>query len=109
MVVVINSSPMTNSLLRNFTFPTNAPLPKNGLLEVRMFSNQNFSSIASDPLKRSVPVAGFPMQVTAINSSVLSAEPGALQTDGDGFGLLMLLPGSYLLQAKYQTLNIEIP
>jgi hypothetical protein len=108
MVVEINSSPLGTPLLRNYARPADAPLPKDGLLEVRMLSNQNFSGVASDPLKEYLPVAHFPMAVATINSSIVAAVPAPLETDGDGFALLSLPPGSYLLQAKYQMLNIGI-
>lgn len=108
-VVVIDSHTLANPLQRDFIRPADAPLPKNGVLSVRMFSNQDFSSIVSKPLQTSMPVPEWPMAVDTINSSVISEAPQPLKTDSNGVARLSLLPGDYVLRVPYNTLRIAIP
>jgi len=108
-VSVIDSHPLANPLQRDFIRPADAPLPKTGILSVRMFSNQNFTSIVSEPLETSMQVPNFPMQVITVNSSVISEVPQSLSTDSNGVARLSLLPGVYVLRVTYNTLRIEIP
>jgi len=108
-VVVIDSHTLADPLQRDFIRPAAAPLPKTGILFVQMFSNQDFSSIVSDPLNTSAPVPEFLMQVITINSSVISEAPQPLTTDAAGVAHLSLLPGVYVLRVPYNTLRIEIP
>lgn len=108
-VVVIDSHTLANPLQRDFIRPADAPLPKNGVLSVRMFSNQDFSSIVSEPLETPMPVPAWPMAVLTINSSVISEAPQPLKTDSNGVAHLSLLPGDYILRVPYNTLRIAIP
>lgn len=108
-VLVIDSHTLANPLQRDFIRPADAPLPKTGVLSVRMFSNQDFSSIVSRPLETSMPVPEFPMEVLTVNSSVISEAPQSMSTDSNGVAHLSLLPGVYLLRVIYNTLRIEIP
>gem|GEM_PF-4387393 len=108
-VVVIDSHTLANPLQRDFIRPADAPLPKTGVLSVRMFSNQDFSAIVSEPLETSMPVPEWPMQVITINSSVISEAPQSLSTDSNGVAHLSLLPGVYVLRVPYNTLRIEVP
>lgn len=108
-VAVIDSHAITDPLQRDFVRPADAPLPKDGALSVQMFSNQDFSSVLSNPLRTPLPVPRWPMALTTINSSVISQLPISLHTDANGVAFATLLPGEYVLRAPYQTLNIEIP
>ena len=108
-VAVIDSHAIADPLQRDLVRPADTPLPKAGALSVRMLSNQNFTSIVSEPLGTPVPVAKWPMTVTTINSSVISEAPIRLTTDSDGVAIAILLPGVYVLRAPYNTLDIEIP
>jgi hypothetical protein len=108
-VALIDSHSIADPLERNFIRPADAPLPKPGTLFVQMFSDQDFSTIVSEPLKTSIPLPHWPLTVTTINSSVISVTPLSLTTDSDGVAHVSLLPGLYVLRAPYNTLNIEIP
>jgi hypothetical protein len=108
-VAVIDSHSVADPLQRDFIRPASAPLPKAGTLWVEMYSNQNFSSVVSDPLAAPAPVSSWPMKLITINSSVISEAPIPLSTDAKGVAFATLLPGEYVLQAPYNTLNIVIP
>jgi hypothetical protein len=108
-VVLIDSHSLDDPLQRDFLRPADAPLPKPGVLSVQMFSNQDFSTIVSAPLQASIAVPDWPMTLTTINSSVISVTPLSFKTDSEGVAHVPLLPGLYILQAPYNTLNIEIP
>jgi hypothetical protein len=108
-VALIDSHSIADPLQRDFLRPADSPLPKPGTLMVQMLSDQDFSSITSEPLKTSIPVPRWPMTLTTINSSVISVTPLPLSTDSDGVIRISLLPGLYVLRAPYNTLNIEIP
>jgi len=108
-VVVIDSHAISDPLQRDLVRPADAPLPKSGTLMVRMFSNQDFSTVVSNPLATPIPVPRWPMTLITINSSVVSAAPISLTTDAGGVALTKLLPGEYVLRAPYNTLSIEIP
>ena len=108
-VAVIDSHAIADPLQRDLVRPADAPLPKAGALSVRMLSNQNFTSVVSEPLGTPVPVPKWPMTVTTINSSVISETPLPLSTDADGVAVVSLLPGDYVLRAPYNTLSIAIP
>jgi hypothetical protein len=108
-VALIDSHSIADPLQRNYIRPADAPLPKPGILFVQMFSNQDFRSIAAEPLNTSIPLRQWPMTLTTINSSVISVTPLRLSTDSDGVAHVPLLPGLYVLRAPYNTLNIEIP
>jgi len=108
-VAVIDSHAISDPLLRDLIRPADAPLPKMGTLWVQMFSNQDFSSVVSEPLTSPAPVPRWPMTLTTINSSVISEAPISLTTDADGVAHDSLYPGEYILRAPYNTLNIVIP
>lgn len=108
-VAVIDSHSIADPLQRDLIRPAAAPLPRPGTLTVQMFSDQNFSSVVSEPLRTAVPVARWPMTLTTINSSVISLTPLSLTTDADGVATTTLLPGEYVLGAPYNTLDIMIP
>ena len=108
-VALIDSHSIADPLERNLIRPADAPLPKPGTLFVQMFSDQDFSTVVSKPLKMQVPLPQWPMTVTTINSSVISVTPLSLKTDSDGVAHASLLPGLYVLRAPYNTLNIEVP
>lgn len=108
-VLVIDSHTLANPLQRDLIRPADAPLPKTGTLSVRMFSNQDFSSIVSEPLQTPMPVPRYPMLVITVNSSVVSEAPQSMTTDSNGVAHLSLLPGGYVLRLIYNTLRIEIP
>jgi hypothetical protein len=108
-VAVIDSHAISDPLQRDLIRPAAAPLPKAGTLFVKMFSNQDFSTVVSEPLATPIPVPKWPMSLITINSSVVSETPISLSTDADGVAQATLLPGEYVLQAPYNTLNIEIP
>jgi len=108
-VALIDSHSIADPLQRDYIRPADTPLPKPGTLSVQMFSNQDFSSIASEPLKTSIPVPEWPMALTTINSSVISVTPLPLSTDQVGVAHVSLLPGLYVLRVPYNTLNIVIP
>jgi hypothetical protein len=107
-VVIINSSDLTDPVQREILRPVDSPLPKPGTLSVHIFSNQDFSSVVSDPLNVSLPLSNWPVAVATINSSIISVMPLPLATDANGTATVSLLPGSYLLLAPYNTLNIQI-
>lgn len=107
-VIVIDSSPMVYPLQRIFERPASAPLPKDGTLVVRMLSNQDFSSVVAKPLSAPAPVARWPLTIVTINSSVISVTPIPLTTDSDGVATMSLLPGTYILGAPYNTLDISV-
>lgn len=108
-VVVIDSHSLSDPLQRDFVRPGSAPLPPTGTLVVTMLSNQDFSSSISEPLRTPVPVPKWPLALVTINSSVISVEPISLTTDPEGVAIDTLLPGDYVLEAPYNTLNIEVP
>jgi hypothetical protein len=108
-VALIDSHSIADPLQRDYLRPADTPLPKPGILTVRMFSNQDFSGIASQPLKTAIPVPRWPMALTTINSSVISVTPLPLSTDSEGVARVSLLPGLYVLRAPYNTLNIAVP
>ena len=101
-VVVIDSHTLADPLQRDFIRPADAPLPKPGVLSVRMFSNQDFSAIVSSLWTTPIPVPEWPMQVVTINSSVISEAPQSLSTDSNGVAFVSLLPGVYVLQSPIQ-------
>jgi hypothetical protein len=108
-VAVIDSHAFSDPLQVNFIRPAAAPLPKSGTLMVRMFSDQDFSDVVSTPLTTQIPVPNWPLTLVTINSSVISEQPISLTTDVVGVALDTLLPGEYVLEAPYNTLDIEIP
>jgi len=108
-VALIDSHAIADPLQRDFIRPADAPLPKVGTLLVKMFSNQNFTSVVSEPLRTPAPVPSWPMELITINSSVISEMPIPLSTSPDGVAIATLLPGVYVLRAPYNTLDIEIP
>jgi hypothetical protein len=108
-VAVIDSHAISDPLQRDLVRPASAPLPKTGTLFVRLVSNQNFTSVVSSPLGAPVPVPRWPMTLTTINSSVISAAPIPLSTDVHGVAIATLLPGVYVLRTPYNTLDIEVP
>lgn len=108
-VVVIDSHSLSDPLQRDLVRPGSAPLPPTGTLAITMISNQDFSSAASEPLITPVPLAKWPIEVVTINSSVISVEPISLTTDPEGAAIDTLLPGDYVVEAPYNTLNIQVP
>lgn len=108
-VILIDSSPMSDPLQRQFLRPGSAPLPKTGTLLLNMLSNQNFSSIVSAPYASAVPVVRWPFGIVTVNTSVMSEAPISMSTDSAGAAVVSLLPGLYLLEAPYNTLSIRIP
>lgn len=108
-VILIDSSPMSNPLQRQFIRPGSAPLPKTGTLLLNMLSNQNFSSIVSAPYASAVPVIRWPFSIVTVNTSVMSVAPISMSTNSEGAAVVSLLPGLYLLEAPYNTLSIRIP
>jgi hypothetical protein len=108
-VALIDSHSLADPLQANLLRPADAPLPKPGILSVQMFSNQDFSTIVSAPLKAPIAVPDWPMTLTTINSSVISVTPLSFSLDSEGVAHVPLLPGLYILSAPYNTLNIEIP
>lgn len=108
-VVVIDSHSLSDPLQRDLVRPGSAPLPPTGTLVIEMVSNQNFSSTVSEPLRTPVPVPKWPIAVLTINSSIISVEPISLSTDPEGVAVGTLLPGDYVVEAPYNTLNIEVP
>jgi hypothetical protein len=108
MVVLINASPSSVQLQRNFIRPVIAP-PGEGYLLVEMTSNENFSSVVSMPLGGQAPVVGWPLNVTPANSSVVAAIESSIITGRHGLALAQLVSGTYVLQTVYQTLDIALP
>jgi hypothetical protein len=108
-VALIDSHSLADPLQLNFLRPADAPLPKPGTLSVQMFSNQDFSTVVSEPLSDPIAVPDWPMTLTTINSSVIAVTPLSFSTDSEGVARVPLLPGLYVLRAPYNTLNIEIP
>jgi len=108
-VVVIDSHGLSDPLQRDLIRPGSAPLPPTGTLVITMVSNQNFSGAAAEPLATPVPLAKWPIAVVTINSSIISVEPISLTTDPEGAAVDTLLPGDYVVEAPYNTLNIEVP
>jgi hypothetical protein len=108
-VALIDRHSLADPLQVNFLRPADAPLPKPGILSVQMFSNQDFSTTVSAPLQAPIAVPDWPMTLTTINSSVISVTPLSFSLNSGGVANVPLLPGLYILQAPYNTLNIEIP
>jgi len=108
-VAVIDSHSLSDPLQRDLVRPGSAPLPPTGTLVITMVSNQNFSSTVSEPLRTPVPVPKWPIAVVTINSSIISVEPISLTTDPEGVAVDTLLPGDYVVEAPYNTLNIQVP
>jgi hypothetical protein len=108
-VALIDRHSLADPLQVNILRPADAPLPKQGVLSVQMFSNQDFSTAVSAPLRAPIAVPDWPMTLTTINSSVISVTPLSFKTDSEGVAHVSLLPGLYVLRAPYNTLSIEIP
>jgi hypothetical protein len=108
-VAVIDSHSLSDPLQRDLVRPGSAPLPPTGTLVITMVSNQNFGSAVSPPLPTAIPLPKWPIAVVTINSSVISIEPISLTTDPEGVAVDTLLPGDYVVEAPYNTLNIQVP
>jgi hypothetical protein len=108
-VVVIDSHSLSDPLQSDLIRPGSAPLPPAGTLVIEMVSDQNFSSAVSAPLRTPLPVPKWPIAVVTINSSVISIEPISLATNPEGVAIDTLLPGDYVVEAPYNTLNIQVP
>jgi hypothetical protein len=113
IVLILNSSSLANPVMLFQGGPLNPNPGPQGTLGVRLLSNQNQSEMFANPSPESAgwpfPVVGKSITVSQGSGSLINPFSEVLTTDSGGFTSVLLSPGQYVVNLRYETLNITIP